>query len=197
MTLVDTDDRVGGIEAILMVATEPLSPDTLGRLVDCEPERAEAICESLASSYRADKRGFVLVRVAGGYRYQTAPEQARYVERFVLDGRSARLSAPALETLAIVAYKQPVSRNQITAIRGVNVDGVVRTLAQRGFIYEVARHPGPGQAALYGTTPFFLECLGLDSIGELPVLGDFVPAPAVLEALERGLQAVPDEPPQS
>ena len=105
----------------------------------------------------------MLVRVAGGYRFQSHPDLAPYVERFVLEGQSARLSAAALETLAIVAYKQPVSRAQIAAIRGVNVDGVMRTLQQRGYIEEVARDPGPGQAVLYGTTRLFLERLGLDS----------------------------------
>nr|NIR41280.1 SMC-Scp complex subunit ScpB [Actinomycetota bacterium]NIS36283.1 SMC-Scp complex subunit ScpB [Actinomycetota bacterium]NIT98638.1 SMC-Scp complex subunit ScpB [Actinomycetota bacterium]NIU22254.1 SMC-Scp complex subunit ScpB [Actinomycetota bacterium]NIU70833.1 SMC-Scp complex subunit ScpB [Actinomycetota bacterium] len=106
---------------------------------------------------------------------------------------SARLSAAALETLAVVAYKQPVSRNQIAAIRGVNVDGVMRTLQQRGYVDEVARDPGPGQAVLYGTTPTFLERLGLDSVNDLPPLGDFFPQPEVVEALERGLRVVTDE----
>ena len=105
------------------------------------------------------------------------------------DERAGRLSAAAMETLAIVAYKQPVSRNQIAAIRGVNADGVVRTLVQRGFIDEVDRHPGPGQAVLYGTTTLFLECLGLDSVDDLPDLGDFVADPAAVEALEAGLRA--------
>ena len=108
------------------------------------------------------------MRVAGGWRYQTQPDLAPYVERFVLEGQSAKLSAAALETLAIVAYKQPISRAQIAAIRGVSVDGVVRTLEQRGYIGEVARDPGPGQAVLFGTTPAFLEKMGLDSLAELP-----------------------------
>src|SRR5439155_7546387 len=140
-------------------------------------------------AYEADDRGFVLVRVAGGYRFQSHPDLAPYVERFVLEGQSARLSAAALETLAIVAYKQPVSRNQIAAIRGVNVDGVMRTLQHRGYIEEVARDPGPGQAVLYGTTRLFLERLGLDTLDDLPALGDFVPGPEVVEALEQGLTA--------
>jgi segregation and condensation protein B len=118
---------------------------------------------------------------------------AAYVERFVLEGQQARLSAAALETLAIVAYKQPVSRAQVAAIRGVNVDGVIRTLQQRGFIEEVARDPGPGQALLYGTTRLFLERLGLDGVDSLPPLGQFVPGPDVVEALESGLQPLDDE----
>jgi segregation and condensation protein B len=111
------------------------------------------------------------------------------VERFVLDGQPARLSPAALETLAIVAYKQPVSRAQMAQIRGVNVDAVVRTLCQRGYVEEVGRDPGPGQAILYGTSRLFLERLGVDSLADLPPLADFVPGPEVVEALERGLGA--------
>jgi segregation and condensation protein B len=131
----------------------------------------------------------MLARVAGGYRYQSHPDLAPYVERFVMEGQTARLSAAALETLAIVAYKQPVSRAQVSAIRGVNVDGVMRTLQQRGYIEEVGKDPGPGQATLYGTTALFLEKLGLDSLHQLPPLGAFVPGPEVVEALEHGLSA--------
>ena len=181
------------LEAILLVAEEPLPPELLAKLVGAGVDEVVEACDTLAAEYEADGRGFVLARVAGGYRYQTATEQAPYVERFVLDGQSSRLSAAALETLAVVAYKQPVSRNQIAAIRGVNVDGVMRTLQQRGYVDEVARDPGPGQAVLYGTTPTFLERLGLDSVEELPPLGEFFPCADVVEALERGLRVVPDE----
>jgi segregation and condensation protein B len=160
----------------------------LAQLLEIAPMRVEELCAEMSATYEAEGRGFVLTRVAGGYRFQSDPELAPYVERFVLEGQSARLSAAALETLAIVAYKQPVSRAQLGAIRGVNVDGVVRTLQQRGFITEVARDPGPGQAVLYGTTKLFLERLGLDSVDQLPALGDFVPGPDVVEALELGLQ---------
>ena len=134
------------IEAILMVAEEPVPPDLLAQLLEVTPGEVENICIELADAYDGDDRGFVLVRVAGGYRFQSHADLAPYVERFVLEGQSARLSAAALETLAIVAYKQPVSRAQVGAIRGVNVDGVVRTLEQRGYIAEVSRGPGPGQA---------------------------------------------------
>ena len=139
----------------------------------------------------AEGRGFQLVEVAGGYRFQSHPDQAPYVERFVLEGQSARLSAAALETLAIVAYKQPISRAQIAAIRGVNVDGVVRTLEQRGYIEELARDPGPGLAVLYGTSRMFLERLGLASLEDLPPLGQFVPGADVVEQLEHGLRPEP------
>lgn len=182
----------GALEAILLVAEEPLSPQLLAQLVDATASEVEAVCEALAAEYQAEERGFVLVRVAGGYRYQTAPSQLPYVERFVLAGQSSRLSAAALETLAIVAYKQPVSRNQIAAIRGVNVDGVVRTLQTRGYIAEVSRDPGPGQAALYGTTTLFCERMGIDSVGDLLPLGDFFPSSEVVERLERSLHVVSD-----
>jgi segregation and condensation protein B len=112
---------------------------------------------------------------------------APYVERFVLEGQTVRLSAPSLETLAIIAYKQPVSRAQLAAIRGVSVESTLATLQQRGYVEEVGHDPGPGQAILYGTTRLFLERLGLDSVQDLPELAEFVPEPSVVEALERGL----------
>ena len=171
-----------------MVAEEPIDPGLLAQLLEVAPARVEEMCAELAAAYESDGRGFVLVRVAGGYRFQSHPDLAAYVERFVLEGQTARLSAAALETLAIVAYKQPVSRAQVSAIRGVNVDGVMRTLQQRGYVEEVARDPGPGQAVLYGTSRLFLEKLGLDSLDDLPPLGEFVPGAEVVEALEQGLR---------
>lgn len=176
------------IEAILMVADQPVGPSALGELLELPQERVEDLCTELASEYDVTGRGFVLARVAGGYRYQSAPDLAGHVERFVLEGQSARLSAAALETLAIIAYKQPLSRGQIAAIRGVNVDGVLRTLQQRGFVAEVGRDTGPGQASMFGTTRLLLERLGLDDLRDLPPLGDFVPGPDVVEVLEQGLR---------
>ncbi len=187
-----TGDEARAIEAVLMVAAEPVAPHLLAELLEVPTERVEAICHELADGYASEERGFVLARVAGGYRFQSHPDQERYVERFMLEGQSSRLSAAALETLAIVAYKQPVSRAQVAAIRGVNVDGVVRALSQRGYIEAVARDPGPGQAVLYGTTSLFLERLGLDNLEQLPSLGDFVPGPEVVEALEEGLRPTRD-----
>ena len=175
------------VEAVLMVAEQPIPPGLLAELLEVPPARVEAICAELAEQYEAEDRGFVLARVAGGYRFQSHPDLAAYIERFVLEGQTSRLSAAALETLAIVAYKQPVSRALVAAIRGVDADGVMRTLQQRGYIEEVARDPGPGQAVLYGTTRAFLEKLGLDTIDDLPPLGDFVPGAEVVEALEKGL----------
>ncbi len=182
------DELTAAIEAVLMVAERPIEPRLLAQLVETSVESVEATCAELDSTYREQGRGFVLARVAGGYRFQSHPEQAAYVERFVVEGQSSRLSAAALETLAIVAYKQPISRAQVAAIRGVSVDAVMRTLTQRGYIAEVSRDPGPGQAVMYGTTALFLERLNINSIVDLPELGDFVPSADVVEALEHGLR---------
>ena len=134
----DSDTR-RAIEAVLMVAEMPVEPQLLAQLLELPVARVTELCEAMAADYEAEDRGFTLVSVAGGWRYQSHADLAAYVERFVLEGQSARLSAAALETLAIVAYKQPVSRAQVAAIRGVNVDGVVRTLQQRGFIARWGR----------------------------------------------------------
>lgn len=176
------------LEAILLVAQDPVEPGVIADVLDLTPSQVESLCESLAARCEEDKRGFVLARVAGGYRFQSAPDLSGYVERFLLEGQSSRLSGAAMETLAIVAYKQPISRAQAAAIRGVNVDGVMRTLQQRGYIVEVGRDSGPGQATLFGTSSAFLEWLGIDSIADLPALAAFVPGPEVVEALEVGLR---------
>jgi len=175
------------IEAVLMAAVEPIEPQLLAQLTETPVDDIETLCDELRAEYEREGRGFTLAKVAGGYRYQTHPDMAPYIERFVLDGQSARLSGPALETLAIIAYKQPVSRAQLSAIRGVNVESTIATLIQRGYVAEIGHDPGPGQAILYGTTTRFLEQVGLDSLQDLPPLADFVPEPEVVEALERGL----------
>ena len=172
-----------------MVAMEPVAPNLLAQLLEVSTAVVEAQCAALAEGYEADGRGFALVRVGGGYRFQSHPDQAPWVERFVLEGQTSRLTSAALETLAIVAYKQPISRMQVSAIRGVDAEGVMRTLQQRGWIDEISRDTGPGNAILYGTTRDFLERMGLDGLADLPPLGDFVPGPEVVEALELGLMA--------
>lgn len=179
------------IEAVLMVAERPVSAEILADIIETTSDAVSEACASLNERYVEERRGFRLVLVAGGFRFQSADDYAGYVERFMLDGQASRLSAAALETLAIVAYKQPISRAQVASIRGVSVDGVVRTLTARGYITEVSRDPGPGQAILFGTTPFFLESLGLNSVNDLPDLGGFVPPPEVVEALEEGLRFDP------
>ena len=185
-------EEARAIEAIVMVSDQPVETHLLAQLLEVPPARIDELCAQLATEYERDDRGFQLVRVAGGYRYQSHADLAAYLERFILEGQSARLSAAALETLAIVAYKQPVSRAQVAAIRGVNAEAVMRTLQTRGLISEVGRDPGPGQAVLYGTTTLLLERLGLDQIDELPPLAQFVPGPEIMDALERSLR--PDPP---
>jgi segregation and condensation protein B len=152
-------------------------------------EQIDPLCDELAESCRRGRRGFEVARIAGGFRIQTHPDLAAYVERFANIGVSSRLSAAALETLAIVAYRQPVSRGQISSLRGVNVDGVTRLLEQRGYIEVVGRADGPGQPAMYGTTDLFLERLGLNSLEQLPPVEDFLPGPEVAGEFEQEMQA--------
>jgi segregation and condensation protein B len=189
---VPLSDEARAIEAVLMVAVEPVPAGLLAELLELPAERIEPLCDELAHSCRQDNRGFEVARIAGGFRIQTHPDLAPYVERFANVGVSARLSAAALETLAIVAYKQPVSRAQIAALRGVNVDGVVRLLEHRGYIAGVGRAGGPGQAVLYATTDSFLERLGLDRLDQLPPVEDLLPGPEALDELEDQMRPVGD-----
>jgi segregation and condensation protein B len=179
------------IEAVLVVAVDPVPPGLLAELLELRVEQVEQLCAALAEDYERSRRGFELARVAGGYRLQSRAALRSYVERFILDDQPQRLSAAALETLAIVAYKQPISRSQVAAIRGVNVDGVMRVLCQRGYVESVGRDDGPGQAVLFGTTAQFLERLGLDRIQDLPPLEQFVPDAGTVEALEHVLRTEP------
>ncbi|MEM7341823.1 MAG: SMC-Scp complex subunit ScpB [Actinomycetota bacterium] len=176
------------IEAILMVTADPMPVEHLAQLLELPLVDIEQAVRELAIAYDLANHGFQLVEVAGGWRYQTHPDLVPYVERYAMDGQSTRLSTAALETLSIVAYKQPISRGQVSAIRGVNVDAVLRTLVQRGYVEEVGKDPGPGQAALFGTTSFFLERVGLNATEDLPSLGNFVPSAEVVEALEQTLR---------
>ena len=185
-----TDDELRqAIEAVVMVAIEPVTPGLMAELFEEPAERVDAVARRIAEAYEADGRGFVLAKIAGGYRFQTHPDQALYVERFANRDVSHRLSTAALETLAIIAYRQPVSRSQISSLRGVNVDGVVRLLEQRGYIEPVGRAEGPGQPVLFGTTDLFLERLGMNSLEQLPPVEDFLPGPEVAAEFELDLQA--------
>ncbi|MET0146154.1 MAG: SMC-Scp complex subunit ScpB [Ilumatobacteraceae bacterium] len=195
----DVLEYLRAIEAVILVAQDPVPPEILAQLLERSVADIERWCHELAVTYEAEQRGFELVRVGGGYRFQTHPDLTPYVERFLLSDQRARMSGAALETLAIVAYKQPISRGQIASIRGVDPDGVLRTLQGRGYIDAVGRDPGPGQAVLYGTTQAFLEKLGLDSVDDLPAISDYIPGADVVEALESGLRvegtpAGPDAP---
>jgi segregation and condensation protein B len=176
------------IEAVIMVSHDPVPPELLAQLLEQPVGSVAQWCDELAAEYVEQQRGFELRRVAGGFRYQTHPEQTPYVERFVLHDQKARLSGAALETLAIIAYKQPISRAQVASIRGVDPDGVIRTLQARGYIDETGRDTGPGQAVLFGTTAQFLEKLGIDSLDDLPPIAEFIPDADVVEALEHGLR---------
>ena len=168
------------LEALLMVADQPLDEVTLASAVGYPVPEVAAALADLAEDYTAQGRGFELRNVAGGWRYYTREEYAAVVEAFVLDGQQARLTQAALETLAVVAYKQPVSRARVSAVRGVNVDGVIRTLLTRGLVEE-AGHDGEHGATLYRTTAYFLERIGVTSLDELPELAPYLPEMADME----------------
>jgi segregation and condensation protein B len=162
------------LEALVLVAVEPLSTTVLAQLTGVPMPEVEEALRGLAADYDNQERGFELREVAGGWRYFTRDTCAGVVERFVRDGQQARLTQAALETLAVIAYKQPVTRARISAIRGVNVDGVVRTLLSRGLIEEAGQEEA-SQALLYVTTSYFLERMGVASLDELPPIGPLLP----------------------
>lgn len=172
-------------EAVLLLADEPLPAGLMGELLEIPTAQVEELLAGLAREYEEADRGFVLREVAGGWRLYTAPECGPWLERFVLRHRTSRLSAAALEVLAVVAYKGPISRAQIADIRGVDSDGVVRTLASRGLIEEVGREGGV--AVLFQVTPHFLERMGLRSTEELPPLAGFIPDAEAVEDMEAKL----------
>jgi len=188
---VEVHAELAAIEAVLLVATEPVAPRVLAQLLECSEAHVRELLDALRAAYEGAERGIELAALAGGYRLQSHPAYASYVERFILEDAPQRLSPAALETLAIIAYKQPVSRAQIAQIRGVNADGVVRHLQARGYVEPVGRDDGPGLAVLFGTTQRFLECLGLESLADLPPLETFVPDAATVELLEQALRPGP------
>ena len=173
-TPVPPDALRPALEAVLMVADVPLDHLALAAAVGHPAEAVRSELAALAAEYDEHGRGFELRLVAGGWRYCTREEHVGVVERFVLEGQHARLTQAALETLAVVAYKQPVSRARVSAVRGVNVDGVVRTLLARGLVEEAGRDPETS-AVLYRTTTYFLERIGLTSLDELPELAPMLP----------------------
>jgi segregation and condensation protein B len=162
------------LEALLMVADEPLDEIALATATGYPTEEVALALQGLAAEYTEQGRGFELRNVGGGWRYYTREEYAAVVEGFVLEGQQARMSQAALETLAVVAYKQPVSRARVSAIRGVNVDGVMRTLLTRGLVEEAGQDHETG-ANLYRTTSYFLERIGVTSLDELPELAPYLP----------------------
>jgi segregation and condensation protein B len=158
------------LEALLFVSDEPVAASVLAMALDADRKAIEEACDAIARDHEERGSGVVLRNVAGGWRLFTHPDLAQAVEGYVLSSRQARLTKAALETLAIVAYKQPVTRHQVGAIRGVNSDGVLKALVERGLLVEVGREEGPGRPMLYGTAPAFLERLGLPSLASLPPL---------------------------
>jgi segregation and condensation protein B len=162
------------LEALLMIADQPLDETTLATAVGYPVREVAGALADLAAEYAEQGRGFELRNVAGGWRYYTREELAPVVEAFVLDGQQARLTQAALETLAVVAYRQPVSRARVSAIRGVNVDGVMRTLVTRGLVEE-AGHDHSSGANLYRTSSYFLERIGVTSLDDLPELAPYLP----------------------
>jgi segregation and condensation protein B len=190
-------DRAAALEAVLMVVDQPASTTDLAIAVGLPVDRARRLLEGLAAEYRGAggvrARGFELREVGGGWRIYSHPSHAEVVERFVRDGATAKLTAAALETLAIVAYKGPLSRGRISAVRGVNVDSVMRTLANRGLVEEVGVDETSG-AALYATTDLFLERMGIASLRELEPLTPHLPTGESLEEIKEQVESRPAEP---
>ena len=187
----DVDDLPGGalaaLEAVLMVADEPIPAVRLASVLALPTERVEGLLDELAAEYRGENggrvRGFELRHAGAGWRIYSAPTFAEVVGRFVLEGQTSRLTQAALETLAVIAYRQPVTRGQVSGVRGVNVDGVVRTLTSRGLVAEAGSDPSTG-AVLYETTGYFLERMGLASLDELPPLAPYLPDFDALEGVD-------------
>ncbi len=163
------------LEAMLTIAIEPVTAEELADLADTDTDTVRSVLRALRDQAASERRGFTFTELASGWVMQSSPDVSEDVTRFANRDVSHRLSAAALETLAIVAYRQPVSRSQVSALRGVNVDGVVRLLEQRGYIEERGRAEGPGQPILYGTTEIFLDRLGLANLSELPPIESFLP----------------------
>lgn len=185
--LADLDLRPA-LEAVLMVVDEPATEDHLAKVLQRPVRQVAEALRALADEYTAQRRGFELRLVAGGWRFYSRPRYAAAVESFVLDGQQARLTQAALETLAVVAYRQPVSRSRVSAVRGVNCDGVMRTLLQRSLVEEAGAERETG-AILYRTTHYFLERMGLRGLDELPELAPFLPEADAIEA--ETLEGVP------
>jgi segregation and condensation protein B len=175
------------VESILLLAEEPVPARLIGEVLERPRAEIQGLLEELAAAYAAEDRGFVLREVAGGWRFYTAPECGPWLERFVTTHTHARLTGAALEVLAIVAYRQPISRTQISEIRGVESDGVVKTLLTRGYITEAGHDHGPGAPTLFTVSDDFLERMGLRSVDELPPLAGFMPDTEALEDMEAKL----------
>ena len=181
------EEHLGALEAVLMVVDEPVPAASLATVLGLPTGQVVELLTELAADYRGERggrpRGFELREAAGGWRIYSAPAHADIVGRFVLEGQTARLTQASLETLAVIAYRQPVTRGRISAIRGVNVDGVVRTLLARGLVEEAGPDP-EGGAMRYRTTAYFLERLGLGSVEDLPPLAPYLPDLSTLDEMD-------------
>jgi segregation and condensation protein B len=172
--LLSPEDLLGGLEALLFVMDDPVDEDTLAGALHCPVEQVRGGLAELTAGYDERRSGLTLRKVGEGWRLYTREEHAGVVERYLVDGQRSRLTQAALETLAVIAYRQPVTRARVSGIRGVGVDGVMRTLLSRGLVHEVGTDPDTG-GGLYATTPLFLERLGLRSLADLPELAPLLP----------------------
>lgn len=177
------------IEALLFISDQPLPVSKIAEVIELDEKEVKEIVEDLANEYRRAERGFQLREVAGGYRFYSHPAYAPYIERLILSYDHRRLTQAALECLSIIAYKQPVTRADLAAIRGVNSDGVVNTLLNRGLLKELGKQESPGQPILYGTSDRFLESFGLRSLNELPPLDEFSPDEDTIKQIEENLRS--------
>ena len=181
-------ESLSAVEAILFVAEAPIPSKELAEVLELPREEVEELLAGLRTDLEEQNRGIVLREVAGGWRLYSRPDARPYLERFAATSTANRLSPAAIVGLAIVAYRQPVARNQVSDIRGVDSDSALRTLERRGLVGEVGRAPGPGSAVLYGTTSLFLERMGIGSLSDLPPLADHVPPAEALETYEDALK---------
>jgi len=177
------------VEAILFATPEPVRAHDIASAFGVSTEDVAAVVERLREVYAEHNSGLEIRQIGDAYRIYTKPELADAVGHFANRSRVGRLSRPSLETLSIIAYRQPITRGEISRVRGVNVDSVLQTLTERGLVQEVGREPGPGRAPLYGTTPLFLEKIGLGSLSDLPPLASFAPDAASAADIERALAA--------
>jgi segregation and condensation protein B len=185
-----TDELRGPLEALLFVSDEPVSAIRLGKILDATPSEVEKALRELSDEYADEERGFQLRGVAGGWRMYTHPAHHPYIEQYVLSWDTRRLSQAALEALAVIAYHQPVARAGVNAVRGVNSEAVIASLAEKGLIREAGRDKNAGNAILYGTTRTFLEKFGLKDLAELPPLEEFAPDPDTERAIRERLNAL-------
>ena len=182
----------GALEALLFVSDEPVSASRLAKILSLDAQEVNDALHALAAAYAADDRGFQLREVAGGWRLYTHPAYASVIEAYVLSWDTRKLSQAALEALSVIAYKQPVTRAGINAVRGVNSESVISSLVEKGLVRELGRDAAAGNAILYGTTNTFLEKFGLKSLDDLPPLGDFAPDAQTQASIKRRL-GVSDE----